>query len=348
MPCITPCRAARWPTTRGAFARSSSAASGFFFCGMIEDEDAHASRDLAEPELLRATTARSPCPAATGASRRSRRRPGSPGRSRGWRRRRSSSGRRPRSPSSLATSRRSVGKFTPASAPAPSGSSPVEPEHDREARGVAPEHPEVGQQVMREIDRLRALQVRVAGHRPVQVRLGDAHDHRLQVLQRLDRPQRVGAREHRHVGGDLVVARARRVELAADRADDLGQPPLDGHVDVLVGVEEPELVGVELGLDAIEPVEQLVAVGLGDDPHRGEHRRVGAGLLDVVGIEPPIEADRRVHPHENWVGGQREATHRPPSCTKDGLARPPSAPPGPVRPAALRVGEAVLHRLRGQ
>ena len=34
--------------------------------------------------------------------------------------------------------------------------------------------------------------------------------------------------------------------------------------------------------------------------------------------------------------------------TKDGSARPPRASRGPVRPAALRVGEAVLHRLRGQ
>ena len=84
-------------------------------------------------------------------------------------------------------------------------------------RAVAPEHPEVRQQVVRQIHRLRPLQVGVAGHRPVEVRLGDAHEHRLEVLQRLDRPQGVRAGEHRHVGGDLVVARAGGVELAADR-----------------------------------------------------------------------------------------------------------------------------------
>ncbi len=107
-------------------------------------------------------------------------------------------------------------------------------EHELEAPRVAPEHPEVREQVMREVDGLRALQVRVARHRPVLVALGEADEHALQVLELLERLQRVRAREHRDVGRDLVVARARRVELAADRADDLRQPPLDRHVDVLV------------------------------------------------------------------------------------------------------------------
>ena len=84
------------------------------------------------------------------------------------------------------------------------------------------------------------------------------------------------------------------MQLAADRADDLGQPPLDRHVDVLVGVQERELAGVELLRDAVEPAEQLVAVGVGDDAGGREHRRVRARLLDVVGREAPVEADRRV------------------------------------------------------
>ena len=155
---------------------------------------------------------------------------------------------------------------------------------------------------MREIDGLRALEMRVARHRPVQVRLGDAHDHGLQVLQRLDRPQRVRAGEHRHVGRDLVVARAGGVQLAADGADDLGQPPLDRHVDVLVGIQEGELAGVELGRDAVEAAEQLVAVGVGDDAGGREHRRVRARLRDVVGREAPVEADRRVHRDEHGIG----------------------------------------------
>ena len=54
---------------------------------------------------------------------------------------------------------------------------------------------------------------------------------------------------------------------------------------------------------------QLVAVGLGDDPGRREHRRVRARLRDVVGREAPVEAGRRVQPPEDRVLWLREARH---------------------------------------
>ena len=113
---------------------------------------------------------------------------------------------------------------------------------------------------MREVDRLGALEVRVAGHRPVEVALGEVDERRLQRAQAVERPERVGAREHREVGGDLVVARAGGVELAADRPDDRGQPPLDRHVDVDVVVLEREAPVLELPLDLLEPAQQLVAL----------------------------------------------------------------------------------------
>ena len=126
---------------------------------------------------------------------------------------------------------------------------------------------------MGQVDGLGALEVRVAGHRPVEVRSASCDEHALQVLRGARRVvERVRAGEHRHVGGDLVVARARGVQLAADRAGDLGEPPLDRHVDVLVVASEREVALVELALDRVEAREQLVAVGLGDDPPRREHR----------------------------------------------------------------------------
>ena len=108
-------------------------------------------------------------------------------------------------------------------------------------RASRAEHPEVREQVMRR-DRpagraagacSRASASRGGARRAATSTL-------CRPLQRLERPQGVRAREHRHVGGDLVVARARGVQLAADRADDLRQPALDRHVDVLVVVVEAE------------------------------------------------------------------------------------------------------------
>ena len=97
-----------------------------------------------------------------------------------------------------------------------------------------------------------------------------------------DRRRRLVADEHRDVGGDLVVARARGVELAADRAGELGDPPLDRHVDVDVVVGEREAILGELDLDLLERRVQRVAVGSADDPLRGEHPGVRARLRDVV------------------------------------------------------------------
>ena len=46
---MTPWSPVRCATMRGAFARSSSAASGFFFCGMIDEPDAQASATSQKP-----------------------------------------------------------------------------------------------------------------------------------------------------------------------------------------------------------------------------------------------------------------------------------------------------------
>jgi hypothetical protein len=182
-------------------------------------------------------------------------------------------------------------------------------QHELEASRVAPEHPEVREQVVRQVHGLRALEMRVARHRPVLVALGERDEHALQTLELLERLQRVRASEHRHVGRDLVVARARGVQLAADRPDDLRQPALDRHVDVLVVVAEGEATAVHLLRHPLEPAEQRVAVGLADDPGRSEHPRVGARLLDVVGPEAPVEPDRGVQLAEDPVLGLREARH---------------------------------------
>ena len=49
---MTPCRAVRWATTRGALPRSSSAASGFFFWGISEELELHESDSSQNPNSL--------------------------------------------------------------------------------------------------------------------------------------------------------------------------------------------------------------------------------------------------------------------------------------------------------
>ena len=118
--------------------------------------------------------------------------------------------------------------------------------------------------MVRQHHRLRALQVRVAGEVGVAGVLGPAHQHLLQrgdALDLLARPAR--RRNRRRSSGDLVVAAAAGVQLGARGPGELGDPPLDRGVDVLVGRDERERTRVELGPD---PVER------GDDQRRARPR----------------------------------------------------------------------------
>ena len=99
------------------------------------------------------------------------------------------------------------------------------------------------------------------------------------------------------------------MQPAAGRADDLGQAALDRHVDVLVAGREREAAGLELLRDRVEPLEQRVAILVADDALRGEHAGVRAALLDVVGPEAAVEADRGVQPLEVRVLRLGEARH---------------------------------------
>ena len=49
---MTPSTAAKLEATRGALARSSSAESGFFFCGMIEEPEENGSLSSQKPNSL--------------------------------------------------------------------------------------------------------------------------------------------------------------------------------------------------------------------------------------------------------------------------------------------------------
>ena len=232
-PCSTPCSATRWPASRGALARSNSAASGFFFWGMIDEPDANESGSSQKPnssEVQRTISAPSRdrwvaqvAAAASRSSTKSRLETAS-----------IEFGDTEPNPSSAARRRRSVAKLTPASAPAPSGRRSACAAVKRRRSRSRCEHPEIRQQMVGEVHGLGALEVGIARHRPVQVLLGSVGQRRHQRGDPLGGPERVRAHEHRDVGGDLVVARARRVQLAARRPGQLGHPALDRRVDVLV------------------------------------------------------------------------------------------------------------------
>ncbi len=126
--------------------------------------------------------------------------------------------------------------------------------------------------------------------------------------ERLDRnncASRRIAHEQHDIRCSLVVARARSVQLAADRADQLDQAALDRAVNVLVAGVEAEALVAQLLLDDGEAGPQLGEVSVADDRTASEHRRVRARLGEIVRPQPLVEGQRGVQPLKVgilWLG----------------------------------------------
>ena len=105
--------------------------------------------------------------------------------------------------------------------------------------------------------------------------LGHVDDGRHEGRNPLARTLRVEGDEQREVRGHLVIARAARVELAPERPDDLRQPPLDGHVDVLVVVLEVERLRRELVAYLLEAADHLRELVVGEHLRPVQGTRVG-------------------------------------------------------------------------
>ena len=242
------------------------------------------------------TTARSPRPAARGASRRSRR----PTRKSSTKSRLETAsiefGATPRE-AELAAPRTAVGVEVHAGQRARAERQLVgRAEHELEAPRVAPEHPEVRQQVVREVDGLRALEVRVAGHRPSR---GGARRAATSTLWSALRARSIVCSACARVNIAMSVATWSLRERAVCSLPPTGPTISVRRRSIAMWMSSSSSRNgnsavVELLLDPLEAGEDLVAVALGDDPARREHARVRARLLDVVGRQAPVEADRGV------------------------------------------------------
>ena len=183
---------------------------------------------------------------------------------------------------------------------------------EAEALEVAAELPEVGEQVVREVHGLGALEVGVAGHRPVEVALGQLHERSHQARQLLPRRERVGAHQHRHVGGHLVVARAGGVQLAAR----IGPTSSVRRRSIAMCTSSSS------GLTSKRSASTSSRTGPGPRsisarssapmmPLCGQHPRVGERLLDVVRRQAEVEArSTSSAPGTAGPGARRSGTSR--------------------------------------
>ena len=166
----------------------------------------------------------------------------------------------------------------------------VQPVHrHQEPVDVTRQGPAVGQQVMGQQHRLGPLQVGVAGQVDVGGLAGalgqdvlEGHDLGGHADQRPPAPQA-------QVGGDLVVAAAPGVQLGADVAGQLGDPALDGGVDVLVARLEDEGAGGDLLLHQVQGVQEVGHLAVGQDADLPEPLDVGPRAGQVVGGQHLVE-----------------------------------------------------------
>ncbi len=174
------------------------------------------------------------------------------------------------------------------------GALPRRIEGEPQAAVVAVEHPGIGQQVVGQAHRLRALQVGVAGHEGVHVLAGAVHQRAHQVGQGL--LLRLGTAPHpqERVGDHLVVAAAARVQAATGVACDLGEATLDRRVDVLITGLEHEGAGFELGLHLPEAGVDGVGIGLRNDSPCPEHSGMRPRSADVLPPHALVHGQRRV------------------------------------------------------
>ena len=162
------------------------------------------------------------------------------------------------------------------------------------ARTVPQQHVAIGQQMMAEGDRLRPLQVGVAGHDEIIGFLRLGRDHAQQAVearfQLFAFVQKIEPQVERH----LVVAAARGVQPFAAVADPLRQLRFHKGVDILGGPVNCQLAALELQRDLPQRGDDFAAFRFVDDALSAEHRRVRNRAADILLRHPAVERDGRV------------------------------------------------------
>src|ERR1043166_6231381 len=143
--------------------------------------------------------------------------------------------------------------------------------------------------MVREINRLSALQVRIARHDKIDMLLSETEQRDLKLLQlfadRADLFFRVKAKIER----GLIVAASRGVQLCAGFAYSFSERTLDVHVDVFERFAPLKFSGRDFLFDLAQPNLEFFLFRGGNNSRFGERFRMRNRASDVVTIKPAIE-----------------------------------------------------------
>ena len=96
------------------------------------------------------------------------------------------------------------------------------------------------------------------------------------------------------IGADLVVATAAGVQLLAHGTEQSDQTTLNCEVNVLIGQSGIEVPSSRFTADGLQPLLQLIRLGLGNDSADRQHPGMGDGAVQVLLKQGEIKADRGV------------------------------------------------------
>ena len=113
---------------------------------------------------------------------------------------------------------------------------------------------------MRKQSRLRHLQVRVPRHNRVQMGFGQVDEDSSSRPEQPDEVVRLFAQPQPKTGRHLVVAAARGVQFATDRADALRQRVFDVHVNVFQLDFPLEVARLDVGANIIQTTDDCLDI----------------------------------------------------------------------------------------
>ena len=155
---------------------------------------------------------------------------------------------------------------------------------------VAQQRVRVGEQMVSQQDRLRRLQVCLAGHDRGRVRRRLGGQRRNHVEYAVGDPPHRVAQPQPKQRGHLIVSRPARPQPSTEViADPIDQPPLQRPVHVLVGDQRKETAVGHVLTEAVQTGQQPVSLFLGQQPGPEQHPCVRLRRGDVIGRKHPVE-----------------------------------------------------------
>src|SRR5690606_25925804 len=81
------------------------------------------------------------------------------------------------------------------------------------------------------------------------------------------------------------------MQLFAGDTNALGEQGFDVHMNIFQAYRPVEFAGDDLRADFLQPLDNLIPLGLGQDADLGQHGGVGDGAVDVVVIQALVKTD---------------------------------------------------------